>query len=112
MVSLSSPPGCHHVVIETKFKNIGSLLSVKTTCLESHEFLWNSQPIINSTPVGNLLISSSILFTGNTFKAFQSFVSSFGLKIVSEKTFHDTQELYLFPVISEKWEIEKKCYCS
>ena len=30
-----------------------------------------------------------------------------GLKIVSEKTFHNTQELYLFPVISEKWGVEK-----
>ena len=104
---LKFSPGCGHVVIETKFKHIGSLLSVKTTCLEGHEFVWYSQPIIKSTPVGNLLISSSILFTGNTFKAFQNFASCLGLKIVSEKTFHNTQELYLFPVISEKWGVEK-----
>lgn len=57
--------------------------------------------------MGNLLISSSILFTGNTFTAVQNFASCLGLKIFSEKTFHNTQEQYLFPVISEKWEDER-----
>ena len=87
-------PGCGHLVIESQFKHVGSLLSVKTTCIEGHECVWNSQPIIKSTPVGNLLISSSILFTGNTFTSLQNFASCLGLKIVSEKTFHKTQRLY------------------
>ena len=104
---LKVSPSCGHIVIEANFKHTGSLLSVKLTCLEGHKFIWNSQPIIKSTPVGNLLISSSILFTGNTFTAVQNFASCLGLKIFREKTFHNTQEQYLFPVISEKWEDER-----
>ena len=48
-----------------------------------------------------------MLFTGNTFTSLQNFASCLGLKIVSEKTFHKTQRLYLFPVISEQWELDR-----
>ena len=54
------------------------------------------------------MISSSVLLTGNTFTSFHKFASCLGLKIISEKTFHNTQRLYLFPVISEKWEMVRK----
>ena len=34
---LKFSPGCGHIVIESKFKHVGSLLSVKNTCVEGHE---------------------------------------------------------------------------
>lgn len=38
---LKVSPSCGHIVIEANFKHTGSLLSVKLTCLEGHEFIWN-----------------------------------------------------------------------
>ena len=34
---LKFSPGCGHIVIESQFKHVGGLLSVKTTCIEGHE---------------------------------------------------------------------------
>ena len=58
------------------------------------------------------MISSSTLVTGNTFTSFQNFASCLGLKIISEKTFHNTQRLYLCPVLSDKWEMVRKAIVS
>ena len=44
----------------------GSLWRVQVHC--SHcdtRYTWNSQPYVNNIPAGNLLISSSILFSGS-----------------------------------------------
>ena len=39
-----------------------------TTTLNGHSKQWHSQPTVNGTAIGNLLIPAAILFTGNTFE--------------------------------------------
>lgn len=97
-------PVCGGHVTDSNWTICGSLLAVKLTCLKGHDYLWNSQPIIRSTPVGNLLIASSILFTGNTFTSIKNFASCLGLKFFSEQVFYRTQDRYLFPVLNNTWE--------
>lgn len=97
---------CGAIVTEMTEIYTGSLLTVKTTCLAHHTCIWNSQPIINNTPVGNLLICSSILFTGNTFARVQNFSSCLGLKFISARAFYKHQDRYLFPVVNDAWEKE------
>ena len=44
---------------------IGTFLRLKRHCLKCMEtFVWDSQPFINNIPAINLLVSSSILFSG------------------------------------------------
>ena len=55
-------------IIATKTKHCeGSMITVKTTCLKGHSHAWKSQPTINGTAIGNILIPAAILFSGNTF---------------------------------------------
>lgn len=98
---------CGASVTDVDITCTGSLVTVKTMCIEDHASLWNSQPIINHTPVGNLLICSSILFTGNTFTRFQNFASCLGLQFLSERVFYKHQDRYLFPVINDAWTRER-----
>ena len=97
---------CGATVTEMSFVCHGSQLSVKTTCMKNHASTWSSQPFIKRAAVGNLLISSSVLFTGNTFTRLQNFASCLGLKFLSERVFYRHQDRYLFPVINDAWEKE------
>lgn len=96
---------CGQIVTDVIYSLTGSLVSVRTTCMKGHDTTWHSQPIINNrSPVGNLLISSAIPFTGNTFNAIKNFAFCLNLKIISERVFYSIQDRYLFPVINEKWK--------
>ncbi|XP_044184354.1 uncharacterized protein LOC122964679 [Acropora millepora] len=89
---------CREIVADVKYSGTGSLVSVTTTCMKGHDITWDSQPILNNrSPVGNLLLSSSILFTGNTFNAMKNFATCLNLKFLSERSFYHIQERYLFP---------------
>ena len=80
-------------------------LTVTKTCMKGHDITQDSQPILNNRlPVGNLLLSSSILFTGNTFNAMKNFATCLYLKSLSERSFYNIQERCLFPVINDLWE--------
>ncbi|XP_031555107.1 uncharacterized protein LOC116292014, partial [Actinia tenebrosa] len=47
---------CGSIVTDTNITCTGSMVTVKTICMKGHNCLWNSQPLINRAPVGNLLI--------------------------------------------------------
>ena len=99
---------CGANVTELKIIHTGCLVTVKTTCLASHDAIWNSQPLVNRTPVGTLLLCSSVLFTGNTFSRIQDFASCLGLQLFSKQVFYRNQDKYLFPIINEAWERERR----
>ena len=74
------------VVTESSSSTSGSLLKVKLSCHNGHVTQWNSQPLVNKTPAGNLLLASAILFTGNTFTPVNNFAEYFGLEFIKEST--------------------------
>ena len=77
---------CREIVSDVKYSVTGSLVSVTTTCMKGHDITWDSQPILNNhSRVGNLLLSSSILFTGSKFNAMKNFAISLNLKFLSER---------------------------
>ena len=74
------------VVTESSSSTSGSLLKVKLSCHNGHVTQWNSQPLVNKTPAGNLLLASAIVFTGNTFTPVKNFAEYFGLELIKEST--------------------------
>ena len=101
-------PCCGAVVTESSSSTSGSLLKVKLSCHNGHVTQWNSQPLVNKTPAGNLLLASAILFKGNTFTPVNNFAKCFGLEFIKESTFYEIQNEYLFPVINAAWEKEQQ----
>ena len=82
-------PDCGDVITECKRKTTGSMLSIELTCNSGHTLNWDSQPVVKRKPLGNLLLSAAILFTGNTFTAISQFASCFHLQFFSESVFYD-----------------------
>ena len=91
-----------------KNKTTGSKLTVEMICLDSHTTHWDSQPIIKREPVGNLLLATSIFFTGKTFTGVSRLVSCLNLQCISQRVFHDTQRWFQFPVLNQAWKNEQQ----
>ena len=94
-------------MIDCEEATIGSLLSVKLFCINGHRNIWKSQPIINNTPAGNLLLSAATLFSGNTFSKISQFASFFNLAFLGKTTFYNMQSNYLLPAVDRAWTDEK-----
>ena len=61
--------------IITKTCSMGTALCVRLLCKLTHISTWYSQPITNNVFLGNLLVTSLIVFSGGTFKSFQDFAA-------------------------------------
>ena len=101
-------PSCGSTVYNCQESTSGSMLSVLIFCVNGHEISWNSQPLINRMPAGNLLASAAILFSGNTFSRISQLASFLNLKFFSHTTFYDIQKKYLIPVVNEAWAEHKR----
>ncbi|XP_068759638.1 uncharacterized protein [Montipora capricornis] len=82
------------------------MLLVKLTCHSGHTRTWEFLPVVKRKPLGNLLLTAAILFTGNTFISISNLASCVNLQIFCESVFYDTQKKYLFPAVNEAWEAE------
>ena len=71
---------------------------------ENHITHWDTQPIIKRKPVGNPLLASSILFTGNTDASVSWLASRLNLQFMSECVFYDTQQWFLTTVLNRAWK--------
>ena len=92
-------------IIATKTKHCkGSMITVKTTCLKGHSRTWKSQPTINGTATGNILIPAAILFSANTFTHIHNFAKFLNVQFVSSSHFYKIQDKHLLPVIHNKWQ--------
>ena len=83
---------------------MGSMVVFIYSCINGHSFDWNSQPLINEMPAGNLIISSPILFSGNTFSSINSIASFSDIPITSKTKFYDIQKQYLWPTADRTWK--------
>ena len=105
-------PECGAAVRKNHASTQGTQLSVRLKCINGHASLWQSQPMIKGMAAGNLLLSSSILRSGATYTKIASLAEILKLNFLSEKTFYNIQDLYLFPVINEVWEGEQRAVFS
>ncbi|XP_051510706.1 uncharacterized protein LOC127415798 isoform X2 [Myxocyprinus asiaticus] len=69
---------------------------------------WQSQPIVGSTPVGNLLLSAATFFTGGSFFQLQKICTAMQLHIFKYETFQRHSRTFLEPAIIHKWKSEQQ----
>ena len=99
---------CGQAILDQSKFIKGSMVSVKSTCINGHVNTWDSQPYVNGMPLCNLLIPAAILFTGNTFTPIEHFSSCLNLQMISKTTFYKVQNKYVFPVIHNTWHNHQK----
>ena len=71
-----------------------------------------SQPMIQQgRPLGDLMMGSSIIFSGCKFKKMEQMANHMNLAMMSSATFYRYQRLYVFPVVVEYWDNLLKSNC-
>ncbi|CAH3143473.1 unnamed protein product, partial [Porites lobata] len=89
-------------------KEIGTMIQVHYHCTEENcQFsnVWCSQPFSNGKmPVGNLLLSSSILLTGNSAAKTLRMFNIMNVACISESTYYRHIKSYVNPTIIQQWK--------
>uniref|UniRef100_A0A1A8AHH8 Si:dkeyp-30e7.2 n=1 Tax=Nothobranchius furzeri TaxID=105023 RepID=A0A1A8AHH8_NOTFU len=87
----------------------GTLLTVEQLCPHCRFFRrWNSQPIIRSTPVGDLHLSAAVHFCGESFEKTRKVFDAMRLKTHTDDVFRRHVSSYLEPAIIHSWNA-KQC---
>lgn len=76
----------------------------------AHE--WSSQPTFKQgTYIGDLMIASSILLSGNNFSKIELMAKQMNLAMIGKSSYYKYQRYYCFPVIFNFWEtlVERNC---
>ncbi|XP_058628472.1 uncharacterized protein LOC131538581 isoform X2 [Onychostoma macrolepis] len=97
-------PVCHRV---TKVRRtiFGTFLAVEQRCPQCDFFRkWNSQPIIQSTPAGNLQLSVAVYATGASFFKVKKIFRAMQLKMIHYTTFRIHARRYIEPAIVHSWK--------
>ena len=84
---------------------VGSCLVFTWKCSSGHKGgSWSSQPMFNRLRAGNLLLSSCLLLSGNSFTKIALFFKFLNLKFISKSLFYQHQGLYIAPVVQNYWD--------
>lgn len=84
---------------------IRTLLRVRQTCpVCSHTQTWDSQPINQGQPIGNLLMSAALLSAGLLPMAVIRFFHFMNCVSISKSTFFRHQKYFLQPAINSVWK--------
>ncbi|XP_001921592.2 uncharacterized protein [Danio rerio] len=89
---------------DVKSQRLGTFLSVQQVCPHC-EFVrkWNSQPIIGSTPAGNLHLSAAVYLSGASFFVVEKVFAAMKLHIFKYNSFRRHARLCIEPAIVHKW---------
>uniref|UniRef100_A0AAV2LWT0 THAP-type domain-containing protein n=1 Tax=Knipowitschia caucasica TaxID=637954 RepID=A0AAV2LWT0_KNICA len=72
---------------DVELQNEGSQLTLEVTCANSCSYRWRAQPALSGTKgAGNLLLTTSVFFSGIHFAKFEWFCCNMKLKSISEDT--------------------------
>ena len=100
------------VTIDKKSRR-GTMLIIRSTCLEGHSRVWKSQPEHNNMPWGNFLVAAALLFSGSQPSKVLTFFKHLNLASISERLYSLIQRTYLLPSIFSLWaEHQKALLCS
>ncbi|XP_034084830.1 uncharacterized protein LOC117554485 [Gymnodraco acuticeps] len=83
-------------------------LTVKTDCIDGHEFVWTSQPLLNGTMSCNLLVPAVIFLTGNAYGPFSEICQCLGLESLSTRHCCNIQRVYVLPEVTSVWNLHNE----
>ncbi|XP_016361867.1 uncharacterized protein LOC107703658 [Sinocyclocheilus anshuiensis] len=94
---------------DVQCRRMGSYVSFTQHCPKcSYHRKWESQPVIGSTPVGNLLVSAATYFCGASFIQFEKICKAMQLQIIHYDAFRRHARNYLEPAVIHKWNLDQK----
>ena len=104
-----SCPQCQHPTT-ISLHTIGSYVHINRTCARdscAYRDNWDSQPYVQDTPAGNLLLSAAILFSGSLPSKAIRMLQFINCACITDSTFYTHQRRYLQPAITNIWKREQ-----
>lgn len=100
-------PMCRRVS-DVRRRKLGTFLSVEQRCQHCQFFRkWNSQPILGSTPAGDLQLSIALYATGASFFKIEKMFKAMRLNMFNHGTFEQHARKYIEPAIVHRWNEEQ-----
>ena len=100
---------CGHLCTDITKHTIGTFLRLKRYCKACDDTVtWDSQTFIRNTPAGNILLSSSILFSGALPTKVLRVLTNLGCASITKRTYFNHQRYYLQPAILSVWSKQQK----
>lgn len=91
-----------------KKRTVGTLLVVETICtICDFNYSWSSQPTENGMPLGNLIVSAGILFSGSSPVKALNMLRFSKIETFCLRTYYNIQSLFLLPTINRIWQLEQ-----
>ena len=87
---------------------VGSMVTMKATCHCGFCRLWNSQPLHGKMPLGNLILTAGVLFSGSSPSKIVQFFSHVGVQFLSLRTYNSIQSAYVVPSVKEVWKTHQE----
>ncbi|XP_052464668.1 uncharacterized protein LOC128021464 isoform X1 [Carassius gibelio] len=96
-------PVCHRSC-HIRSQRIGTFLRVEQLCHHCQfSRKWNSQPILGSTPAGNLHLSAAVYLSGASFFTIEKIFAAMKLHLFKYDTFRRHARMCIEPAIVYKW---------
>lgn len=111
-------PVCSHSPCEARVDDSvsqghGTMVRIYQKCHSCNYYrTWDSQPMINRLPVGNLLLSGAILSSGSQVSQVLRMLDIMKVKAYSRGTFNRHQSSYVIPTIIQAWKEEQQTLLS
>ena len=92
----------------------GTLVEIEGVCNSdsSHRRSWRNQPSHQRLPLGNLLLSAAILFSGSSPVKVINALKFLKVEVFCLRTFFQIQTCYLIPAVDNVWFDERECVLS
>ncbi|KAK7879222.1 hypothetical protein WMY93_033994, partial [Mugilogobius chulae] len=92
-------------------RRFGTFVSFTQNCPHClYHRKWDSQPIMESTPVGNLQLSAAVYFSGASFVKMEKICKAMKLQVHQYDTFRRHSRLFLEPAIYHKWKTDQQLF--
>ncbi|XP_056432858.1 uncharacterized protein LOC130371195 isoform X4 [Gadus chalcogrammus] len=91
---------------EVTTQRLGTFLSVKQQCPHcTFGRRWNSQPILGSTPAGNLHLSTAVYLSGASFLKIEKVFKAMKLQLFRYETFRRHAKSFIEPAVIHQWKV-------
>ncbi|XP_077427584.1 uncharacterized protein LOC144055469 isoform X3 [Vanacampus margaritifer] len=93
---------------DVRTQRLGTYLSVKQSCPHcTFARQWSSQPVLGSTPAGNVHLSAAVYLSGASFIQLEKVFKAMKLQMFTYETFRRHVRCFIEPAVIHRWKVQQ-----